>query len=266
MQKHPRRRDLPPIRAFDAGGAVRAKELPLRTRSRIRVEPRSGVFFEFAEAFQLCPRPEGDPRYGDDRGTHDHRSDIHVIHATVEVMAFPKVYFSATKGEAQFLADYEPTQATWADKDGMTLLMRALRNGDPASRLAISTRLLDDGADAGAVTAGNVSGLHILLSAMQHDFEAEVPLLERLLDGGADINADSGSRWGTPMQTLSRTFKFSDDQLAPFYDVLFARPELDVTTRSSDGRSVTETAQAAEGNPADLLARCHAHVKQHGSD
>lgn len=179
-------------------------------------------------------------------------------------MAHPRVYFSALKSEAEFLADYDPSLATWADQDGSTLLMRALRNGDPASRVAIVTRLLDDGADASAATASHVNALHVLLSATAHDFSAEAPLLARLLDEGADINADSGSRWGTPLQTLSRTLKFSDEALAPFYDVLFARPDLDVTTPSSVGRSVTESAQAAIRRRADLLARCHAHTNQHG--
>lgn len=180
-------------------------------------------------------------------------------------MAYPSVYFSATKSEAEFLADYEPSLATWAEKDGTTLLMRALRNGDPASRVAIATRLLDDGADAGAATESHVNALHVLLSATAHDFTAETPLLARLLDAGAYINADSGKRWGTPLQTLSRTFKFSDEELAPFYDVLFARPDLDVTTASSVGRSVTDSAQAAIDHRADLLARCQAHTSQHGS-
>lgn len=174
------------------------------------------------------------------------------------------MYFSVTKSEAEFLADYEPAQATWAEKDGMTLLMRALRNGDPVSRVAIATRLLDDGADASAATDSRVNALHVLLSATAHDFAAEAPLLARLLDNGADINADSGGRWGTPLQTLSRTFKFSDETLAPFYGVIFARPDLDVTTASSKGRSVTENAEAAIERRADLLARCQAHTNQHG--
>ena len=179
-------------------------------------------------------------------------------------MVYPRVYFSATKNEADFLADYEPSLATWAEKDGMTLLMRALRNGDPASRVAIATRLLDDGADASAATDSQVNALHVLLSATSHDFIAEAPLLARLIDEGADINADSGSQWGAPLQTLGRTFKFPDEALGPFYDVLFARPDLDVTTANSKGRSVTESAQAAIGHRADLLARCHAHTDQHG--
>ncbi|WP_447913721.1 hypothetical protein [Microbacterium phyllosphaerae] len=179
-------------------------------------------------------------------------------------MAYPLIYFSATQSEAEFLADYEPSLATWADKDGLTLLMRALHNGDPASRVAIATRLLDDGADAGAATESDVNVLHVLLSATAHDFGAEARLLARLLDEGADVNADSGSRWGTPLQTLSRSFKFTDEDLAPFYDVLFARPELDVTTPSSKGRSVTESAQAAIRRRADLLAPCHAHTNEHG--
>jgi hypothetical protein len=179
-------------------------------------------------------------------------------------MSFPSAYFSATKTESEFLADYEPSLATWADKDGLTLLMRALRNVDPVSRVAIATRLLNDGADASASTNGNVNALHALLSVTAHDFDAEVPLLVRLLDEGADINADSGGRWATPLQTLSRTLKFSDQTLAPFYDVLFSRPELDVITPSSNGRSVMNSAEAS-ARRANLLARCRDHAARHSA-
>lgn len=180
-------------------------------------------------------------------------------------MSYPAVYSSARKSEPEFLADYDPSLATWDDGRGMTLLMYALRNPDPSARLAIASRLLDDGADASASTPDGVNALHILLSATSHDFATEPALLTRLLDAGADINADSGSRWGTPLQTLSRTFKFSDEDLAPLYDVLFARPELDVTTPSRKGRSITEGAQAAGEHRADLLARCVGHAARQGS-
>ncbi|MGO4784205.1 hypothetical protein [Cryobacterium sp. W22_MBD10_FK3] len=109
-------------------------------------------------------------------------------------MVYPHVYFSATKNRTDFLTDYEPSLATWAEKDGTTLLTRALCNGDPASRVAIATRLLDDGAHASAATDSQVNALHVSLSATAHDFAAEAPLTARLLDEGADINADSGSQ------------------------------------------------------------------------
>ncbi|MDF2846683.1 MAG: hypothetical protein K0R97_665 [Oerskovia sp.] len=175
-------------------------------------------------------------------------------------MSYPAVYRSVRQSESEFLADYDLSLANWADGQGTTLLMYALRNPEPASRAAIAGRLLDDGADP-AATSGGTNALHVLLSATSHDFAAEAALLARLLEGGADINADTGDRWGTPLQTLARTFKFSDEELAPFYDVLFARPELDVTTPSHKGRSITESAQAAGEARAGLLKRCLAHAQ-----
>jgi len=175
-------------------------------------------------------------------------------------MSYPAVYRSSRQSEGEFLADYDPNLAAWSDGRGMTLLMISLRNPEPSARFAIASRLLDDGADPSASTLDQVNALHVLLSATSHDFTAEPTLLHRLLEGGAYINADSGSRWGSPLQTLSRTFKFSDAQLAPFYDLLFTRAELDVTTPSSTGRSVTESARAAGERRADLLARCRAHI------
>lgn len=53
---------------------------------------------------------------------------------------------------------------------------------DTSQRVALATRLLDDGAD---VRDGHP--LHVLLGRNQHDFAAEAPLLERLLDAGADV-------------------------------------------------------------------------------
>jgi hypothetical protein len=41
----------------------------------------------------------------------------------------------------------------------------AFQVGDPASRIAIAARLLDDGADASAATDSHVNALHVLPSA-----------------------------------------------------------------------------------------------------
>lgn len=175
-------------------------------------------------------------------------------------MTYPTVFRNTRKSEVKFLADYAPEQAGWSDSTGTTLLMYALRNTDLNARIAIANRLIDDGADTGAQTGDHVNALHVLLSATEHDFDREPALLQRLLDGGADVNLCSGQRWGTPVQALSRMIAFSDNTLAPFYDVLFSRPELDVTTPSRIGRSVTDSARAAIARRKDLLARCEAHV------
>jgi len=56
----------------------------------------------------------------------------------------------------------------------------------------------------------------------------------RLPDAGADPNWVS-SVWGTPLQMLNRQGKFSDVELAPFYDVVFARPGIDLLKPGEQG-------------------------------
>ena len=75
----------------------------------------------------------------------------------------------------------------------------------------------------------NINVLHVLFSGLadEHDFELEAPLLRRLLDGGADINLRS-PRFGYPLEALS-WMAATDDDLQPFYDVVFARPDIDMS-------------------------------------
>lgn len=175
-------------------------------------------------------------------------------------MTYPTVFRSTRKSERAFLADYRPEQAGWSDSTGTTLLMYALRNPDMSARIAIADRLIDDGADTSVETSDHVNSLHVLLGSMTHDFAREPALLQRLLDGGADVNLCAGQRMGTPLQALSRNFSFSDAMLAPMYDVLFSRPELDVESRSRTGSSIIEGARAVGARRGDLLARCEAHL------
>jgi hypothetical protein len=134
------------------------------------------------------------------------------------------------------------------------LLLGSLGNNDPAARIAIATRLLDDGADPAAEYSGGVTTLHVLLGRGVHDFESEVPLLDRLLDGGADVNKVI-RKFGTPLETLAAQFKFSDETLAPLYDVLFARDDLDLSQTSLHDSSVYANVQKWVPIRAALAAR-----------
>lgn len=152
----------------------------------------------------------------------------------------------------EFLARYRPADAT--DRDlGADLLFAALHHKDIAARTGIVSRLLDDGADA-AVIHHDAGVLHHLLSYGVHDFPAEVPLLRRLLAEGADVNRVDPKR-GTPLEALAAQFRFSDEQLAPFYDVLLAHPDLDPLQDSAFGRTVLGNVRSwGEGRP-DLVVR-----------
>jgi hypothetical protein len=179
----------------------------------------------------------------------------------------PSISFAASSMALEdFLGVYEPGQATsWTSITGQTLLHQALGNGKPAARVAIADRLLDDGADAAAVFGPEqVTTLHVLLSQGTHDVPSEAPLLQRLLDGGADVNAVAGNRWGTPFQTLASRLKFSDEELAPFYDVLFARPDLDLLRTGKEGRSSLQSARLLAQGREDLVRRMEEYLRRHG--
>jgi len=165
----------------------------------------------------------------------------------------------------EFLAVYEPQDAsTWRSSRDQTLLHLALHNGTPAVRVQIADRLLDDGVDATAVSSSEqVNALHILFGENRHDFALEVPLLERLLDAGADLNGVSRV-WGTPLQMLNRQFKFFDAELAPFYDVVFARPGIDLLKPGEQGRSSLQSARLAGPRRSDLRERIETYLTEHG--
>ncbi|WP_426245469.1 hypothetical protein [Nocardioides sp. LHG3406-4] len=158
----------------------------------------------------------------------------------------------------EFEAVYDPSEAK-KDFSGASLLGLALGNGDPAARVAIANRLLDDGADVMA----HGDELHVLLGATAHDFEAEPALLRRMLDAGADVNRVV-PRFGTPLETLADVFKFSDATLAPFYDVLFDRPDLDLLQQGNFDKSVYANIQQISAKRADLLARADAYLTARG--
>lgn len=158
----------------------------------------------------------------------------------------------------EFVQAYDPAHDDTADA-----LHAALGNGDLEARVAIAERLLDDGADPlTLVGSEKFSTLHVLLAQSFHDVDAEVPLLRRLLDGGADVNAVAEG-WGTPLQTLASVRKFSDSTLAPFYDVFFSRPDLDLLKPGKAGRSTLESARRS-AKRAELATRMEQYLTDRG--
>ena len=118
----------------------------------------------------------------------------------------------------------------WQDRNWSRALGGALQNHSPEDRVAIADLLLDHGADPSVVMDDdNINVLHILFFGgyREHDFSAEAKVLKRLLDGGADINLKS-PRFGLPLEMLD-SMAASDQHLKPFYDVVFARPDIDMS-------------------------------------
>ena len=144
---------------------------------------------------------------------------------------------------------YKPAIVNYDGFSGTTLLGLALSHSDHVQRVALANRLLDDGAD---VRRGHP--LHRLLGRNSHNFDAEAPLLARMLDAGADVN-EVDPKFGTPLETLAGKGKFSDVALTPFYDVLLARPDLDLLRPSSQGRTVLANLRKMFARRGELVIR-----------
>ncbi|MFD8977797.1 hypothetical protein [Streptomyces sp. NPDC059593] len=170
------------------------------------------------------------------------------------------LYAAETVSFDEFLDAYDSSQAN-SEVKGRSILMGALTNVDPRARSAIATRLLDDGADA-TTTHGGVNALHALLGNARLAPELEAPLLRRLLDDGADVNAVA-KRYGTPLQLLMSQFAYTDEALAPFYDVLFARDDLDLLMIGAFGKSAYAMAVKSKRRQG-LRARMEQYVTLHG--
>jgi hypothetical protein len=180
----------------------------------------------------------------------------------------PPVWQLAQSGRFdEFAAAYQPGDAALVWEDGQTLLHRSLINGDLPARIAISSFLLDEGANAAALSGTapeQNTTLHALLGRTLHDVPLEAVILNRLLDGGADLNRFSG-RFRTPLFTIARQFKFSDATLTPFYDQLFARPHLNLRSTAPDGRSTADSILLFSDRARSALkARVTAHLEAHG--
>ena len=168
------------------------------------------------------------------------------------------MYAALTHGTlAELEAVYEPAWVNYDFESGTPLTL-ALTNADTEQRVAIADRLLDDGAD---VRRGQP--LHVLLGRNQHDFEAEAPLLERMLDAGADVN-EVVAKFGTPLETIAAKLKFSDVTLTPFYDVLLARPDLDLLRESLRGDTVLANLRKMAAKRGELVIRAEQTLVDRG--
>lgn len=173
--------------------------------------------------------------------------------------------FVAGNGSVEeFLSGYKPSDATWASPStGETLLKFALTNDDVQARVAIATRLLDDGADPAWQAGSGTNLLHVLFGRRTQDFTAERPLIERLVAGGADINSVI-ARFGTPLETATLDSAFSEAELAPVYDVFFAQPDLDLLKTSLYNNTVITNLRDCFEDRTDLVSRAEAYLAERG--
>ena len=111
--------------------------------------------------------------------------------------------------------------------DWKEFLFSALHNKDLTARVEIVNWMLDHGADPAQVDADEkINALHVMFEEREHDFVGEARLLQRFLDGGADINLKA-PKWNVPIQTIIDEMIAPDAEVAPLYDVLFSYPGID---------------------------------------
>lgn len=90
----------------------------------------------------------------------------------------------------------------------------------------------------------------MLFGQLRHNFELEARLVQRLLEGGADINhrTRQGDTSITQLQNLSTA---DDDEMIPVYAVLLDWPKLDLTLPDApsrpDGRTIRESVLGPSG-------------------
>ncbi|OCB12735.1 hypothetical protein A5717_15950 [Mycolicibacterium porcinum] len=141
------------------------------------------------------------------------------------------VLYVAKRGSFdEFMKEYDPSVAATYRAAGQTLLFPSVANRDIEARVAITMRLLEDGADPSVVCDG-INVLHVLLGPnKKHDAPVEAPMLRRLIEKGADINQPS-TKWGPPLLGLIHNGPRPETAAAPFYDVFFDQPNLDIDVK-----------------------------------
>ncbi|MFF9500991.1 hypothetical protein [Streptomyces sp. NPDC014656] len=108
-----------------------------------------------------------------------------------------------------------------------------------------------------------VKGRSVLVGALTNAApDARSAIANRLLDAGAGVNVVAED-YGTPLQLLMSQFAYTDETLAPFYDVLFARGELDLTMTGAFGKSAYAEAVKMKRRQG-LRARMERHLTVHG--
>lgn len=164
----------------------------------------------------------------------------------------------------EFLDAYDPE--TWPSGVDRVrrkpLLWSAIDNPDPATRSLIAHRLLDDGADAAALSHGYTL-LHGLLGRHPRDPEIDPPLVRRLIAAGADMNRVAGRRMDRPVEVVDHP-KLSPEQHEPYYQAFFERPGLVLLDPNPAGLSVLDRSRNRRTYRPQLLEHVMAYLDRTG--
>lgn len=145
------------------------------------------------------------------------------------------------------------------------LLFSSLGRRDVSDRIKLANYFLDQGADPSYVDSYNRANcLHVLFKRWEYDYQREAPVLQRLLDGGADINQRAG-KFGYPLELVTMLLPNETD-INHFYDVIFAHPGIDfgVIVNRVTGATLADLYFELPPVMAEETARAKEYIAQHG--
>ena len=125
---------------------------------------------------------------------------------------------------------FDQFKALFADGDekrvrwGKSLFIEALSNTDPAQRYPLCDFLLDHDCVLDAGTTDGTNPFHILFAQGARDVDRDVALCRRLLDRGVALGQPDKNGC-IPLVHLISTQEYSDEELTPLYDLVFASPD-----------------------------------------
>ena len=164
------------------------------------------------------------------------------------------MYFSAkTQTLAQFKELYDKRLLNEAPKTGSPVIFCAMANQMPQNRYDIVKFLIGEGAELKGTNDESATLFHILFSRPKHIMEQTVELAQILIDAGLDIN-QLDEKHRVAIQYLINQPKFTDEDFAPLYDVIFQNCALEVNVKNNWGYTPIELAQKVPYR-ADLLKR-----------
>ena len=164
------------------------------------------------------------------------------------------MYFSArTQTLAQFKEVYDKRLLNETPQDGSPVIFCAMANQTPQNRYDIVKFLIGEGAELKGTNEESETLFHILFSRPKHIMEQTVELTQILIDAGVDIN-QLDAKHEVAIQELISQPKFTDEDFAPLYDVIFQKCTLELNTKNDWGYTPIELARKTPYR-ADLLRR-----------
>ncbi len=145
---------------------------------------------------------------------------------------------------------------------GKSLFIEALSNTDPAQRYPMCDFLLDRDCVLDAGTTDGTNPFHILFAQGARDVDRDVALCRRLLDRRVALGQPDKNGC-IPLVHLISTQEYSDEELTPLYDVVFASPDPGFTTVVDGGKPFHELVRAFEDRQA-LADRIDNYLRAQG--